>query len=176
MAVAVCRGGAGPGHEGIAGLTMDIELLADRPESIPTIARWYFHEWGHVDDSNGYEKTCTHIQGMLNRDHAPLHVLAVEDGRVLGVAQWKLREMDIYPDREHWVGGVYVSNESRGRGIASRLCVRAAQIAGSFGVDRLYLQTEKPDGGLYARLGWQPIEQVHYHGVDVLVMEKDLSR
>ena len=154
---------------------MDTELLADRPEAIPTIARWYYDQWGYRDPDNSHEKTCTHIGNMLNRDHAPLHVLAIEDGRVLGVAQWKIREMDIYPDREHWLGGVYVSDQSRGRGIASRVCNKAAEIAKSFGVDRVYLQTEKLDGGLYARLGWHPMEKVHYHGVDVRVMGKDLG-
>jgi hypothetical protein len=24
---------------------MDFEPLADRPEAVPTIARWHFHEW-----------------------------------------------------------------------------------------------------------------------------------
>jgi hypothetical protein len=38
-----------------------------------------------------------------------------------------------------------------------------------------YLQTERHDGGLYARLGWQPLEEVHYHGVDVLVMGNQVS-
>jgi len=36
----------------------------------------------------------------------------------------------------------------------------------------LYLQTVRLSGGLYARLGWEPCENVCYKGVDVLVMER----
>lgn len=42
-------------------------------------------------------------------------------------------------------------------------------------VERLHLQTPALDGGLYARLGWEPIAQVTNHGLDALVMERVLS-
>lgn len=155
---------------------MELKLLADHEDAIPTIARWYYDEWGHKDANNSYEQTCERIRGKLNRDKAPLHVVAVKDGDVLGVAQLKIREMNIYPDKEYWLGSVYVAPEARGRKIASRLCERVAEIARSLGIAILHLQTERTDdGGLYAGLGWKPIEQAHYHGVDVLVMERNLE-
>ena len=41
---------------------------------------------------------------------------------------------------------------------------------------QLHLQTEQLDGGIYARLGWAPREQIEYRGIQVLVMENDLER
>jgi GNAT superfamily N-acetyltransferase len=83
--------------------------------------------------------------------------------------------MDIYPEKEHWLGGVFVSSEYRGKKIASKIVIKLLSIAESLNVKSLYLQTENLNGGLYSLLGWQPLEQVNYHGVDVLVMEKRLS-
>jgi GNAT superfamily N-acetyltransferase len=115
------------------------------------------------------------MRDALNREKIPLFVLAVEADEIVGVAELKYREMAIYPDKEHWIGGVFVPPAHRGKGIASRLANRIVEIAGSLGVKTLHLQTEKLNGGLYARLGWVATEQVNYRGLDVLVMEKRLG-
>jgi len=94
----------------------------------------------------------------------------------MGVAELKFHEMDIYPEKEHWLGGVYVPVEHRGKGIASRLIRQAVRIARTLGVPTLYLQTEKLEGGLYASLGWVPVAQANNRGLDVLVMEKLLMK
>ena len=154
---------------------MQFAFLADRPEAIATVARWYFDEWGHSVPGNTFDDTLARIKGKLNRDRPPIHVLAIEDDRVLGVAQLKLREMSIYPAREHWLGGVFVQPASRSRGIASALCLKAQEVAASFGIRSLYLQTERLDGGLYARLGWRGVDRVRYNEYDVLVMEHQLA-
>jgi GNAT superfamily N-acetyltransferase len=121
------------------------------------------------------EKVTEDLHSYLNKEQIPLIVLAVEGDEILGAAQLKYREMDIYPEKEHWLGGVFVSSEYRGKKIASKIVIKLLSIAESLNVKSLYLQTENLNGGLYSLLGWQPLEQVNYHGVDVLVMEKRLS-
>jgi GNAT superfamily N-acetyltransferase len=154
---------------------MHFKLLADRPSAIPTIARWYFDEWGCHKPGDTFELTCEWLAQQLDRHNLPLAVLAVEADLVLGIAGLKPHEMQsLYPDKHPWLGGVFVRPEARGRGIASQLAAKIVEIAGSRGFQRLFLQTTALDGGLYARLGWQPVEQVHYKGLDVLVMEKQL--
>ena len=39
----------------------------------------------------------------------------------------------------------------------------------------LSLQTERPDGGLYRKLGWRPVEEAENHFLRVLVMERSLA-
>ena len=156
-------------------MTMDFCLLADRTDALPLIARWYFGEWGHEQEGNSLQKTCERIRGKLNRDKAPLHVLAVEGEQVLGVGQLKLYEMDMYPDKEHWLGGVFVRPESRGKGVASGVALKVAEVARSFGVKELFLQTERLDGGLYAQAGWTSVERAISRGDEVLVMVKTLE-
>jgi GNAT superfamily N-acetyltransferase len=154
---------------------VDFEFLTDCPSALPTIAKWYFEQWGHTVPGDSLEGAITRMQGYLNLGQLPLIVTAIDDGEVIGAAQLKFREMSIYPEREHWLGGVYIRSSHRRFGVASRLVSRSLEIARSFNVDSLFLQTERLDGGLYARLGWEPREQVTYKGVRVLVMERSLS-
>ena len=153
---------------------MEFELLADNQSAMPIVANWYFEEWGHFKQANTLAKVEAALGAYLNVDKIPLILLAVEAGEILGAAQLKYREMEIFPDKEHWIGGVYVSKEHRGHSIAEKLIGRLISIAEQLDVGRLYLQTEHLDGGLYRRLGWQPVERVHHRDLHVLVMEKEL--
>ena len=80
-----------------------------------------------------------------------------------------------FPDREHWLGGVYVSADFRGHAIGGQLADRIAAKATEFGVTDLYLQTERLDGGLYAGRGWVPLERVRNKNIDVQVMVRKLA-
>lgn len=154
---------------------MKLEYLADHPELLPTVAQWYFEEWGYLSEEKTLEQDIQRLQIYLNKDKVPLMLLAVEEGELLGAAQLKFREMSIYPEKQHWVGGVYVAEAHRGKGIARQILVELIAIAKSLKIETLYLQTEHLNGGLYGRMGWTPIEQVNYRGIDVLVMEKDIK-
>ena len=83
----------------------------------------------------------------------------------MGAAQLKYREMaETFPDYEHWLGGVYIAPEYRGRAIGSALADEIARRAPYCGLETLYLQTERLDGGLYRELGWKPVTRVKVHG------------
>lgn len=153
---------------------MEFEYLANHEYALPTIAEWYFKEWGHIQKGNSLEKTIERLQTYLNTDKIPLALLAIDSGKILGVAHIKFREMDIFPEKEHWLGGVYVSEKHRGQNIAKQIIHRIISKAKQLDVKTLYLQTEDKSGGLYSELGWQPVEQVTYKGVNVLVMEKEI--
>jgi GNAT superfamily N-acetyltransferase len=154
---------------------MDCVLLFERPDAIVVVARWYYEEWGRDIPGNSAEKCAAWLTPLVNREHAPLHLAAVDGGpTVLGAAIIKLREMEIFPEREHWLGGVFVAPEFRAQGVAAALSARAIELAPSLGVEDLYLQTERLDGGLYARVGFEALERVKSEGHDVLVMRKDL--
>lgn len=154
---------------------MDFVLLADFPEALHQVARWYFDEWAAYSGASSAESIAAKLEAYFNRESIPLIVLAVERSQILGAAQLKYREMSRYPEKEHWLGGVYVAREHRGRGVASQMVERVVEIATSLGVSLLHLQTERLDGGLYVKLGWQPWKQVNDHGRDVLIMERSLG-
>lgn len=162
---------------------LNFEFLANRQDAIPIVAKWYFEEWGHKVPGNSIEQTIDRLNRQLvggachkdNRHKLPLPILAVEGEKVLGVARLKLHEMDIYPEKEFWLGSLFVSPTSRGKGIGSALANKIATIAVEFGAKELYLQTEALDGGLYRQLGWHLIETVRYKGFHVAVMVRNLG-
>lgn len=154
---------------------MEFVYLSDRPDAIPTVAEWYYNQWGYLRDVSSIEKTVQLLQKYLNRGNIPLIILAVDNEEILGAVQLKFYEMKIYPKKEHWLGGVYVSAKHRKKKIAEKLVKKAIEVAESHRVETLWLQTQKLDGGLYKRLGWKPVEQVEYRGEKVLVMKKPLK-
>ncbi len=148
--------------------------LADRPDAIPLVADWYFEEWGYLNPAATPDRIAEKLSAALNRDCIPLVVLAVEGDAVIGAAELKYREMTVFPEREHWLGGVFVTSERRGYGVATRLIDSVVDTARTLGVRVLHLQTPQLDGGLYLKLGWQRGEQVRYNGLDVLVMAREI--
>lgn len=142
---------------------------------IPVVAKWYYDQWGKAQPDNSYEITLARVETQLNKDRVPLQILAMQNGVVLGVAQLKMQEMETYPENTHWLGGVFVPSEARRSGVGKALVHEIIRIAKSFGVKKLYLQTEQVDGGMYAKAGFTPVERVIYKGIDVLVMELTLN-
>ena len=155
---------------------LEIHTLADRPEAIPQVAGWLYSEWGHHDPANSPATVAAGLAAELSRDTLPIQVVAMLDGTVVGTAALKLHELRArFPELRYWLGSVYVSPAARGQGIAGALVRHVEQLAVSRGIAALHLQTERLDGGLYARLGFTPIEQIEHRGLDVLVMVKALA-
>lgn len=153
---------------------MEFVFLADYPEAIPIVADWYYHQWGHQHELISPQKSEEMLSDYLNRDKIPLLILAKKRDEILGAVQLKYYEMDNYPQKEHWLGGVYVPEKHRGKKIARQLVLKALEVAKTHGIDTLFLQTEKLNGGLYKRLGWNLVEKTTYKKKPVLVMRKDL--
>jgi len=150
------------------------ESLIDRPDALSLIAKWYWQEWGRLNPAATTESIAAKLSASMNRDAIPLVMLAIRGDEVIGSAELKYREMTIYPDKEHWLGGVFVVPEHRGKGVAARLIEAVVDTARSLNVTMLHLQTERLNSGLYQKLGWQRTEQVCYRGLDVIVMQRTL--
>jgi GNAT superfamily N-acetyltransferase len=149
---------------------MELSLLADHPEAADVVARWYFDQWAYLTPGKTLEQVKARVAASVSRQSAPMLVLARRNGVVIGAAELKIREMEIYPDKEFWLGGVYVDEAERGKGVAASLVNEVLSRAKAAGIQRLYLQTEKLDGGLYTKHGFQPLEEIFYKGRPVLVM------
>lgn len=153
---------------------MKIVYLADHQKFLPTLAEWYFEEWGCLLEDPSTNEFISRLNNCLNKTKFPLVILAVNSGELLGAAQIKLNQMSIYPDKEHWLAGVYVEPKHRGSGVSKALLDSLDAIAKNLGVKSLHLQTEYLNGGLYSRFGWQPEKIVNYRNTDVMVMSKSL--
>ncbi len=138
------------------------------------LARWYHAEWGR-DAGLSLEQELQRLNPPQDAEGFP-HLIAAFDGdQVVGAVQLKRREMQAFPQYEHWLGSVFVADSHRGRGLAGGLVEQAAAQAVRMGVTDLYLQTEALDGGLYARLGWKPLQEADNRSYRVLVMVRRLA-
>ncbi|AUI06646.1 MULTISPECIES: GNAT family N-acetyltransferase [Stenotrophomonas] len=138
------------------------------------LARWYHAEWGR-DAGLSLEQELQRLNPPQDAEGFPHLIAAFDDGQVVGAVQLKRREMQAFPQYEHWLGSVFVAESHRGRGLAGGLVEQAAAQAVRMGVSDLYLQTEALDGGLYARLGWNPLQEIDNRHYRVLVMVRRLA-
>lgn len=77
-------------------MSLRLEFLADYQDALPRVARWYFEEWGYFKKGETLEIVSERIRRIyLNSDRILRILIALENGRVLGAAQLKFREMDI---------------------------------------------------------------------------------
>ncbi len=150
---------------------MKIEFLADHPQFIPVLAKWYFDEWGHAFAHNSVQKTIDSISGKLNKNKAPLYLIATDENQVVGAIQIKTKAPDDY-----WLEAVYVPIGNRHKGIAKNLCLQALEVARSFNAKELKLETAAIEtGGLYQQIGWKPIKKYQKDGRDLLLMTYPLK-
>ena len=154
--------------------TYVLDFLANHRNLIPQVAEWLDSEWGYLHPNRSYQDLCSQLETSVNTSTPPLHIIALDEDKLVGVAALKLTEMEMFPEREHWLGSLFVAPENRGQGIATLLEEEIIRLANTSSISRLYLQTEALDGGLYSKLGWKEREKVSDQGIKVLVMEKQL--
>lgn len=103
----------------------------------------------------------------------PLHLAAIEDETILGVAS-------VIPDDEvtgwegedWWLANVLVLPEHRGRGIGKELINRAIGVARDSGAHDFHLVTETAEAW-YEKQGWKNVGvgDVHGHVMTVMLLE-----
>ncbi|HEL2979756.1 TPA: GNAT family N-acetyltransferase [Stenotrophomonas maltophilia] len=147
-------------------------LTGDAPER-QQLAQWYHTQWG-ASAGLSLEQELQRLNQAQDADGFPHLIAAFDGGQVVGAVQLKRREMTAFPQYEYWLGSVFVADSHRGRALGGELVERAAAQAARMGVTDLYLQTEALDGGLYARLGWVPLQEADNRSYRVLVMVRRL--
>jgi putative hydrolase of the HAD superfamily len=110
------------------------------------------------------------IENSTNRNHIPLSLIVRDNNQLAGVAELKYRENKNYPDYVHWIGGVFVDPNYRGRGISNLLIVEAQNMAVSMGIDKLYLQCESHNVCLYKKHGFRELLLASDNEPPVIIM------
>ncbi len=150
--------------------------LSDRPDLLPVLAEWYFQEWGRLVPGLTLLDQQQRLEVFLQDGELPLLLIVLDDAVPVAAAQLKFHERTERPERLHWLGGVYVHPEHRGRGLAEKVIRELLARGRALGVRDVYLQTEADDGGLYRRLGWAPLESLqHAAGMPVRIMVRSVA-
>jgi GNAT superfamily N-acetyltransferase len=105
-----------------------------------------------------------------------LAFVALRENEPLGTVSLKLKEVEILPQYEHWLGTLFVHESHRGKGIGSLLIEAAAKEANRLGIGELYLYTRnRKNERLYAKLGWIVVERLEYQGRPAVIMKSILA-
>lgn len=155
-------------------MLIEIEFLADHPELVPLLSTWFFNEWGRNNPALTVEVIEEAVKQRLNRDKPPLCLVAFVENQPVATVALKIREMETHPQYEHWLGNVYVLPEYRAQGIGTAVIERARDEAKHIGICNLYLYT-RDRARLYARSGWQTIEEVTYRDRRATIMWQELT-
>jgi GNAT superfamily N-acetyltransferase len=148
---------------------MSIVFLADHPQWIPTIARWFWDEWEHLDPSGSLKSWIERLAAQAHRDRIPMTLVAVEKGDPIGTAQLVMYDMQTRKDFSPWLAGVFVLGAHRSRGVGSQLVRAATTEARRMAAGMLYLYTRNALP-FYEKLGWHMMERCTYQGREVVIM------
>lgn len=148
-----------------------IDYLANHPTLVPELAKLYLPDWRTRHPGMDLDQAIKKLHEGMSKTAPPIRLVAIEGNIPIGTAELRVREHPAYPDREFWLGGVFVGQSARGRGVASDLSFEVMKLARKLNIKTLSLQTVQLDGGLYKKLGWQPVEQTTSRGAEILVME-----
>ena len=150
---------------------MRLEPLFNQRQRIDELALLLHNEWGNLPPWSSLTVIVERLFGANPGVPFPWTIVALSDqDQLLGTASLKLWELSDHPDKEHWLGEVFVRREWRGRGVGTALIRESIDYVRAAGVTDLYLYT--PDQqSLYRRFGWVAIEQAQVNGESVAVMK-----
>ncbi|HEY2125174.1 MAG TPA: GNAT family N-acetyltransferase [Chthoniobacterales bacterium] len=174
-------------------LNIAIDYLANHPELADELGKISWNEWRPIYEQRGetFADAVRKYRERANIGQLPLALVALAEGdegrpfdfgsgqsmrapALIGTVSLKYCDLDIRPELDPWLGGVFVVPEWRGRGIASLLCRRAMEAAARLTISNLYLWTHSAEG-LYLKLGWRAIERTDYCGKKIVIMRMTIQ-
>ena len=137
---------------------MNITLLGDHIDVLPTLADWYREEWAPYYGVDGPGDALADLESRCNKDALPVGLVAIEHNQVQGVAAL---DLDPATNLTPSVVGLLVGVKYRGQGVAARLLESATNLADRLGHDRLYISTTILGDHLQKK-GWRYVGPVSF--------------
>lgn len=156
-------------------LVMQIDLLTDHPNYIDTLAPWLLAYWRPFLPEDTLEMRIDKLVRHCNRDTMPLALVAHDGDHVFGTAALRTCDLPGYERLTPWLGGVFVGETFRGRGIGAKLCQAIEAITRTrFHLEEIYLFTlDKTQW--YSNLGWSAYLSCEWEGQPGTIMKKSLT-
>ena len=86
-----------------------IVQLADAPDALPTLARWFVAEWAPYYGPGGPGDATADLEGCRNRDALPIALVALDDdGAVVGTAALKAESVGSEQAAGPWLAAFVV--------------------------------------------------------------------
>lgn len=135
-----------------------ISDLRQRADFLDIVADRLWHAWWHDSayDRAGFRRL---VARGLEAAPVPSAFVAHEGDTFLGTASAIMDDLDVRPQYQPWVAGVWVEEAARSRGVGRRLVDRAAEAIFAAGFPHAYLYAGAHRVTFYTGLGWQVLEE-----------------
>jgi GNAT superfamily N-acetyltransferase len=138
-----------------------IELLADHPDLIASLADLRWREWAGHPGREDPRFWVTVTAGEAGRDALPVTFVAVDrSGRAVGGVGLAPVDLPARTDRGPWVVGTVVHADHRGHGIGAALMTHLRTWAARAGITQMWVATGEPAVDFYRRCGWAVTEVI----------------
>ena len=136
-----------------------IGFLADYPETVPTLVKWFRAQWPDYYADMSQEEMEQDFLSDASRDRLPVRLIAFESSELAGTIVLRERGSETLPEFEPELGGLYVVESRRGHGIGTELVRAGMKVALDQGYETVYATTVAA-AGILERLGWELIKTV----------------
>ncbi len=138
-----------------------IGFLADYPDSIPTLAKWFREQWpDYFADMTQAEMEQDFLEDA-GRDRLPVRLVAFVVGKLAGTIVLREPGNVALAEFRPELGGLFVVASCRGQGIGTELVRAGMKVARDQGYERVFATTVTAVGILES-LGWEYIKTVTY--------------
>ena len=136
-----------------------IGFLADYPDTIPTLAKWFRDQWPDYHADMSQEEMEQDFLEDASRDRLPIRLVAIESSELAGTIVLRENGTEKPPEFQPELGGLYVVASHRGNGIATELVRAGMQLARAQGYETVYAKTVVA-AGILEHLDWEFIKTV----------------
>lgn len=138
-----------------------ISFLADYPDTIPTLVKWFRAQWPDYHVAISDEEMKQDFLEDAARDRLPIRLIAFESNELAGTIILRENGSEMLPNFQPELGGLYVVDSHRGHGIATKLVQAGMKVAREQGYETVYATTVAA-AGILERLGWEFLQTVVY--------------
>ena len=131
-----------------------IGFLADYPDTVPTLAKWFRDQWPDYYANWSQAEMEQDFLSDTSRNRLPSRLVAFESNELVGTIV--LREQ---PGFQPELGGLYVVESHRGHGIGTELVRAGMKLALDQGYETVFATTVVA-AGILERLGWEFVRTV----------------
>jgi RimJ/RimL family protein N-acetyltransferase len=136
-----------------------IGFLADHPDTVPALAKWFRDQWpDYYADWSQAEMEQDFLEDT-SRDRLPIRLVAFETNELAGTIVLREQGSASLPEFQPELGGLYVLESHRGRGIGTELVRAGMKLALDQGYETVHATTVVA-AGILERLGWEFIKTV----------------